>query len=131
MAKGSKTSIRARGGEITHHQHETDSPILPIDNIERLHQLRPDRVDWIFDQTETEANHRRTEQKRLHRFIFIENICGQIFTFLTVIAVIGFAVWAMVNGHPLTGGVAIGATTIAFAVIRIAFAVTQAMSTRK
>ena len=56
MAQGSKTHIKGRGGEITHQQQETDSPIIPVEQIERLHVLKPDAVEWVLQQTEREAN---------------------------------------------------------------------------
>ena len=56
MARGSKTEIKGRGGKITHQQQETDSPIIPVEQIERLHVLKPDAVEWVLQQTEREAN---------------------------------------------------------------------------
>jgi len=38
--------------EVTVNDHETDSPII---QIEKLHAIRPDKVDWIFQQTEKDA----------------------------------------------------------------------------
>ena len=39
--------IRAKSGrnELTVHDHETDAPVLPVVQLEQLHQFRPDRVD--------------------------------------------------------------------------------------
>lgn len=59
-------------------QHETDSPLIPVSQIERLHQFAPERVQWVFDQTEREADSRRSRAQRLDTFVFTERMVGQI-----------------------------------------------------
>jgi hypothetical protein len=57
------TQIKAKSGvnEITVHDHENDSPVIPIPQIEWLHSFRPDKVDWMFEQTEAESQDRRKQ----------------------------------------------------------------------
>lgn len=105
MAKGSKTRFKGQGGEITHQQHETDSPIIPDAQLERLHTFRPDIVDWVITETTTQANHRRASEKRINRFVFIERLLGQIFAFVIgMTGILGGACIA-VNGQPWAGGI--------------------------
>lgn len=77
MARHTTANLRERGKDITLQQHETDSPVLPVAQIEQLHHFRPDRVDWVFDQTRIEAEHRRSETRRINTFTFIERLLGQ------------------------------------------------------
>lgn len=58
-------------------EHETDAPLIPIAQIERLHQFAPGRVQWVFDQTEREAEHRRARLERLDTMVFVERMAGQ------------------------------------------------------
>ena len=89
MARGSKTQIKGKGSEITHQQHETDSPIIPVPQLERLHTFKPDAVDWMLKQTEIEATYRRNEEHRVNSFIFIERLVGQIFALIIGLTGIG------------------------------------------
>ena len=79
MSRSTHANLKGKHGDLTVLQHETDSPILPVAQIEQLHQFRPARVDWIFEQTQAEAEYRRTESHRVNTFIFIERLLGQIF----------------------------------------------------
>lgn len=59
-------------------QHETDSPLIPVAQIERLHSFAPERVQWVFDQTEREAEHRRRRVERVDTMVFVERLLGQV-----------------------------------------------------
>jgi len=63
-----------RHGSLTVQQQETDSPIIPVAQLEKLHQFKPDAVDWVISQTQIEAEHRRKESKRINSFVFFERI---------------------------------------------------------
>lgn len=65
-------------GHVSITQHETDSPLIPVAQIERLHSFAPERVQWVFDQTEREAECRRARQVRVDGFVFAERLVGQI-----------------------------------------------------
>ena len=64
--------------ELTLSEQETDSPIIPVAQLERLQSFKPDAVDWVISQTQIEADHRRKETSRINGFIFIEHLIGQI-----------------------------------------------------
>lgn len=101
MANRSTTaSVRRRDGELTVSQHETDSPIIPVAQLERLHQFKPEAVDWVISQTQIEAEHRRAEDHRVNTFIFFERTVGQVFAFLIGISgVVGGAYVAFTSSH--------------------------------
>ena len=85
------TQIKAKSGinEITVHDHESDSPVIPIAQIERLHSFQPDKVDWVFQQTEAESLARRKETSRIHHFVFLERILGLISALLIALVGLG------------------------------------------
>ena len=91
--------------------NHSDAPLLPINGIERLHAIRPDRVDWVFEQTEIESNNRRSEQRRVNTFVFVERIVGILAALGMGVAGIGGAVYLGLSGHDWLAGV-IGAATI-------------------
>lgn len=105
MGKHTTANVRDRERELTVQQHETDSPIIPVAQIERLHHFRPDLVDWIFSQTQVEAEYRRSESKRVNTFVFIERVLGQIFALLIGLGGIIGGVYAATNGQPWAGGI--------------------------
>ena len=91
--------------------NHSDAPLLPISGIERLHAIRPDRVDWVFEQTELESQSRRSEQKRVNTFIFIERLGGILAAMLVGIFGIVGSVYLGINGHDWLAA-AIGTATI-------------------
>ena len=114
--------LRKPDGELTIQHHETDSPILPVAQLERLHSFRPDAVDLVLEQTRIEAEHRRSQDRRLNVFIFTERILGQLFGLLIGGGGIFGGVYAALNGQPWAGatiaGAAIGSLAVAFVVGR-------------
>lgn len=102
------TSARARdsdGTEFALQSTQTDAPIIPIASIERLHVIRPDRVDWVFDQTQIEAEVRRREQSRINAYEFVERLVG-IFSALAIgICGIAGGIYAAIQGHDWLGGI--------------------------
>ena len=104
MPRHTTANLRDRDKELTVQQHDTDSPVIPIAQIAKLHQIRPDLVDWVFTQTQTEAEHRREEVRRVNGFVFVERIVGQVFALLIGLAGIIGGVYAATNGQPWAGG---------------------------
>ena len=74
------TTATANANKDGHHlsiqQHETDSPILPVAQLEQLQRFKPDAVDWVINQTQIEAEHRRTETIRINHYTFIRKAPG-------------------------------------------------------
>lgn len=90
----------------------TDSPLLPIEQIERLQQLVPNRVEWVFDQTQIESESRRTEMKRINTMVFIERMAGLVFALVIAIIGLGAAVYLAMNHHETTASIIGGATLV-------------------
>ena len=107
------TSARANdsdGAEFALHSTQTDAPIIPIASIERLHAIRPDRVDWVFDQTQAESEARRKRESRLDRLIFIERFLGMLAALVIGVCGIAGGIYAAVNGHDWVGGIVASVT---------------------
>jgi hypothetical protein len=103
--------------ELTVSAHETDSPIIPVAQLERLHLFKPEAVDWVISQTQIEAEHRRKETSRINGYIFTEHLIGQIFAL--VIGTVGIAAGSYValNGQPWAGAVIATAAITGLAVV--------------
>ena len=118
MAK--QTHVKAedtKGSQLQLVQHDTDSPLLPVAQLEKLHAFRPDLVDWVCKQTELEAQSRRERQKRLDRFVLTERISGQLAGTLIAFIGIGASVLLAFHGQRevasiLGGGTLIGLVTV-------------------
>jgi uncharacterized membrane protein len=100
-----KVNSNKDGHELSIQQHETDCPILPVPHLEQLHKFKPEAVDWIIQQTQIEAEHRRLEIIKINRYTFVERILGQIFAFIIGIVGVGGGSYVAVNGQPEAGGV--------------------------
>ena len=87
-----------KGDHVTIHSQDTDSPILPIPQLERLHEFRPDLVDFVIDQTTQEANHRRVREKRVDIFVFVERVLGQLAAIVLAVLGIAGAIYAGLKG---------------------------------
>lgn len=92
-----------RHGSLTVQQQETDSPIIPVAQLERLHQFKPDAVDWVIKQTQIEAEYRRDEGKRVNTLIFTERLIGQIFALLIGLSGIGTGGYIALKGEAGAG----------------------------
>lgn len=103
--------------ELTLSEHETDSPIVPVAQLERLHVFKPDAVDWVINQTQIEAEHRRKETSRVNGFIFAEHLIGQIFALIIGIGGIGAGSWVAISGQPWAGGTIATAAITGLAVV--------------
>ncbi|MGI9347123.1 MAG: hypothetical protein ACR2PV_03970 [Gammaproteobacteria bacterium] len=112
MAKSKTASIKKDNAELMIRHSETDAPIIPVENIERLHGFRPDLVDWLINQTQTEASHRRRRETRIDFFIFTHNILGQIFAFIIGLAGVMSGAYIVVHGHALIGSIIAGITIV-------------------
>lgn len=97
-------SKSSAGNEVTLHQQETDAPILPVAQLERLHSFRPDLVDFVVDETRNEAQHRRSLERFGYQLTFAERVIGQIFA--VVVSGIGMAgsIYLGIHGQPVLGG---------------------------
>jgi hypothetical protein len=126
VSRQTNARVKNRDGtELVVQDSHSDSPLLPIAGIERLHNIRPDRVDWVFEQTQIEAEKRREEQHRVNTllfmetvFAFVEHMFGRLLAFSIGIGGIGRGVYLRMNGHEWLGGtlasLTIGTLAVAF-----------------
>ncbi len=111
--------LNRSNGDVTFQQHETDAPIIPVAQLERLQKFSPETVDWVIQQTQKEAEHRREENSYINRSIHRERLMGQIFSFLTGIIGIAGGSYTAVMGFPWTGGIIATAAITGLAVMFI------------
>jgi hypothetical protein len=112
MSRQTQINAKTKDHELTVHDHQTDSPLLPIAQIERLHAIRPDRVDWVFDQTEAESKARRKQSARIHTFVFVERMLGLLCAFTIGLAGLAGAVRLAYHDEQIAA-VGIGGATLA------------------
>ena len=120
MAK--HTQVKAQnqnGNSLQLTQHETDSPVLPVAQLEQLHAFRPDLVDWVRDQTESEAIARRARLAKLDIFIFVERIAGLLAGTLISCLGMGAAIFLAMNGQPAVAGVIGGGTLVGLVTVLV------------
>jgi hypothetical protein len=68
-------------------------------------------VQWIFDETEREAQARRDRLRRLDKMIFIERLVGQLAVVVLCSSALWFAYQLGLAGHE-TAAIAIGTTAV-------------------
>jgi hypothetical protein len=110
-SRHTNASARSRDAEVTVSQTTTDAPLLPVEQISRIKELAPARVDWIFEQTQAESVFRRGEHRRINTMMFIERIAGLVFALLVAAGGIGSAVYLALHGHDAVAAV-LGGTTL-------------------
>lgn len=99
MSRQTTAHVKNRtGSEMLVQDSHSDAPLLPIAGIERLHAIRPDRVDWVFEQTQIEAETRRKEQARINTFIFVERLAGMLAALSIGVCGIGGGIYACLAG---------------------------------
>lgn len=111
-SKHTSAQARTRDGNFSVSTVTTDAPILPIEQIAKLREIAPDRVDWIFEQTTLESNFRRQEYRRINTLVFAERVLGLIFALLVAIGGLGSAVFLAVRGHDAVAAVLGGVTLV-------------------
>ena len=63
--------------QLSFQQHETDCPILPVPQLEQLQSFKPEAVDWIINQTQIEAEHRRAQIIRVNKYTLLNALPGK------------------------------------------------------
>lgn len=103
----SQTNVKSDKFDLTH--NTTDSPLLPVGQIERLQQIAPGRVDWVFQQTQIEAEYRRSHDTKTMWMIFFERIFQMIIGAGLCISAIYVAYLVAIAGYQYAA-IAIGST---------------------
>jgi hypothetical protein len=119
---GNHTNIHAtnrNGGQVSLSHTSSDSPILPAPNLEHLQKIDPSLVPWVIKQTEVEADFRRTETRRINRFVFIERLSGVIVGGIVALAGLLISSYVAVHGQPAVAMVLGGATLVAIVTVLV------------
>ena len=111
MGRSTTAQLRNKDSHLTLSEHETDSPVLPIAQIERLHAINPARVEWVFEETEKEGNFRRAEIKRVNTMVFVERMFSMVFGLAIGITALVISYFLALAGHDWVAGV-VGGTTV-------------------
>ena len=124
MSRSRTAQLRDKDRQVTVSDHDTDSPLLPIGQLEKLKEIAPDKVAWVFDETSKEGDFRRNETRRVNTFVFAERLLGMA----AGLAIGCTALWASyvlaMNGHDVVAGI-IGGTTVVGLVSAFLYGVKQ------
>lgn len=106
------TRVQAKKtGDIDVSSTTTDAPILPIEQLAKLQEIAPNRVDWVFDHTDEESKYRRAETRRLNTMIFVERVGTLLFALLVAVMCLGASVYLAMHDKELVASI-IGGTTV-------------------
>lgn len=111
MGKSTTAQLRNKDSHITVSQHETDAPILPIAQIERLKEIHPARVDWVFEETTKEGDFRRKEVSRINKMVFVERLMSQVAGLVIGVSALYVSYLLAMGGHDWVAGI-VGGTTV-------------------
>lgn len=128
------TQLRATNNEghtVDVHHTSTDSPILPAANLEQLHRLDPSLVQFVVQQTQLEAEHRRAMQKKTNFYVFTERISGVVAGALVAIFGLGMGALAIIKGHDWAGATICGVTLVAIVSVLVTKKHSQKVDTPK
>ncbi|AOJ81153.1 hypothetical protein WS86_11365 [Burkholderia savannae] len=79
--------------------------------IERLKEIAPDKVEWVFEQARVEGEFRRSETHRINTFRFAERMAGILSGFVIGVVGLGIAALLAIMGHDWAA-VGIGGATL-------------------
>lgn len=111
MGRSTTAQLRDKDRHLTVAQHDTDAPILPVEQIARLKEIHPDRVDWVFQEATLEGNFRRSETKRVNTFVFLERLIGLASGLIIGVTALVIALKLALAGHDWVAGI-VGGTTV-------------------
>lgn len=127
MAKHNQVKAETPKGSLTYTEHTMDAPLLPVVDMERLHQFRPDLVDFVITQSQAEAEFRRNETIRANdhvkttdKYVFIERMFGKLCALLIGLSGVIGGIFAGFYVNAWLGGTISTATigTLAVAYLR-------------
>lgn len=111
MGRSTTAQVRDKDRHLTVSQHDTDAPVLPIAQLEKLKDIYPERIDWVFEETTKEGNFRRSEIVRVNTFTFIERILGMFSGLAIGLAALYVAYLLAMANHDVVAGI-VGGTTV-------------------
>lgn len=105
-------SARSKDTEVQVSQTTTEAPLLPMEQIYRIKEIAPDRVEWVFEQTQIESEFRRAENRRINTFAFVERMAGLVFALLVAVGGLGVATYLAINDREVVASIIGGATLV-------------------
>ena len=104
MGGQTTAQVKERDRSLTLSHQESDAPLLPMAQIERLKEILPKKVDWVFDQAAGEGRFRRSETKRVNTLVGIERI-GSMFSGLIMgCFALTLSAYLAMHGHDWVAG---------------------------
>ena len=111
MGRSTEAKVSSSDRQVTVSQHDTDAPVLPISQLERLKVIHPERVDWVFEETTKEAGFRRSETSRVNTLVFVERLIGTLSGLIIGCVALFTAYHLAMADHEVVAGI-IGGTTV-------------------
>jgi hypothetical protein len=130
MGRQTTAKLQQKDSQVTVSQHESDAPLLPIVQIEKLKDICPERVDWVFEETTKEGDFRRSETLRVNTFVFVERIAGVIGGLAIGCTALYTSYHLAMAGHDTVAGI-IGGTTVVGLVSAFLYAKHRSQAPRK
>ncbi|MBB5411930.1 putative membrane protein [Paraburkholderia sp. HC6.4b] len=111
MGQHTTAQVKSKDASLTVSQHETDAPILPMAQIEKLIEILPNRVDWVFAEATQEGDFRRSETRRVNTLVFVERLTSMLSGLIIGALALVTSGYLAVQGHDAVAGI-IGGTTV-------------------
>jgi hypothetical protein len=111
MGRHTTAQVKSKDTSLTLSHHETDAPLLPMAQIERLAELLPEKVDWVFEQAAAEGEFRRSETKRVNTLVAVERLGSMLSGLIIGCVALAVSAYLAMNGHDTVAGI-IGGTTV-------------------
>ncbi len=119
MANSVKTAeLSDKDSSFVVQHHESDSPLLPVAQMERLASISPEAIPFILEQTTKEAEYRRQESMRINRRVFATRTIGQFCALMVALAaIVGGCYIAIKNpDHAYAGSIIASAAIVGLAI---------------
>ena len=111
MGRSTTAQVKNKDFTVALAQHDTDAPVLPMDQIERLKEILPDKVDWVFIEAAKEGTFRRDETRRVNTFVALERLGGILVGFLIGCVALFISGFLAIKGHDTVAAI-VGGTTV-------------------
>ena len=89
----------ATGAEVQAISQENDFPLPPVQELEKLHQFRPDLVDKVLELTAEEAKKRRERLNTIDVYVYRQNMVSGIGAVLIALVAFCGAIYLAINDH--------------------------------
>ncbi|MGN6652835.1 hypothetical protein [Trinickia sp.] len=104
--------VKDKHRSLTLSHHESDAPLLPMAQIERLKEILPEKVAWVFDQAAEEGQFRRSEMRRVNTFAGVERIGSMLSGLIIGCVALSLSTYLAMHEHDWVAGVTGGTTVV-------------------